>query len=198
MMYIHLVDSKKHEKPSIQLCVQRVEFSVWTEMGFDKHHYLTSELNKSAKCFLFYWNDVPVGFCAVLNSPKKGNPNGCSISRTVVLPDFQGIGIGTRMTNFIGGIFTNAGYQIYTKTANPALGIYRDNSELWEGTNWNHKNRVFNDGDDTKYNNHLKRISYCHKYVGKKISGYDMLLDDIETLRKKKIEKTQIKVHELF
>lgn len=67
-----------------------------------------------------------------------------------------------------------------------------------EGTNWNHKNRVFNDGDDTKYNNHLKRISYCHKYVGKNISGYDMLLDDIETLRKKKIEKTQIKVHELF
>lgn len=193
-MYVHLVDKKKTDKPDIQLSVQRVEASAWTEMGFDKHHYLTSELNKSAKCFLFYWGDKVVGFCGVLNAPRKGFSDGCSISRTVVLPDFQGLGIGTRMTNFIGGIFSDAGYVIYTKTANPALGIYRDNSPDWEATPYNHKIREVG---DPNYKNRLTRWSYCHKYVGKKISGYGDLLKNIDDMREDKVNSI-VKVHALF
>ena len=182
-MRIHLVDSGKNDKPNIRLSVQRVEASAWTNMGFDKHHYLTSELNKSAKCFLFYWDGKVVGFCAVLNSPRNGCPNDCSISRTVVLPDFQGLGIGSRMTNFIGGIFSAAGYSVYTKTANPALGIYRDRSDKWAGTSHNHKTRKTIDHDE-KYRNRLMRMSYCHKYVGEKIYGYECLLKPIDTIRR--------------
>lgn len=187
MMYVHLVDRGKFGRPDVRLSVQRVEHSVWKGMGFAQHHYLTSELNRSAKCFLFYWGEVPVGFCGVLNSPRNGHPNACSISRTVVLPDFQGIGIGTGMTNFIGGVFKDGGYQIYTKTANPALGIYRDGSPLWRGTSWNHKSKT--DYGDGKYNNRVTRMSYCHEYVGPPIAGYEELLEDIDTLRRRKEAK---------
>lgn len=194
MIYIHLVDKNKFDKANIQLYIQRVEASAWTEIGFDKHHYLTSELNKSAKCFIFYWGSKIVGFCGVLNAPRKDLPESCSISRTVVLPDFQGLGIGAKMTNFIGGIFSNSGYIIYTKTANPALGIYRDNSPYWEATPYNHKTREVG---DPNYKNRLSRWSYCHKYIGGKITGYEELLKNIEDMRKDRLNDI-VKIHSLF
>lgn len=188
-MYIKIKDYKKTDKPKIQLSVQRVEASVWFEMGFAKHHYLTQELNKSAKCFLFYWGDRIVGFCGVLNTPRKGGSNHCAISRLVVLPDFQGLGLGTKIANFIGGIFKNEGYELFIVTANPALGVYFDNSDKWMGTSRNHKGRK--NTDDGSYKSRLSRVSYSHKYIGNPIDGYSYMMKPIGEMRKEKEKKEQ-------
>ena len=71
------ISHKKGERPHIHLTVRRVESSIFWSCGFAKEHYLTAELNKSCKCLLFEWNNVPVAFVGILNTPRKGIPYGC-------------------------------------------------------------------------------------------------------------------------
>lgn len=176
-------DYLRQGRPKIQLQVSRVEIKVWDM--FKKHHYLTENINKSSKLFLFEWGDKPVGIVATINKPFKGMPNAYGLSRTVVLPDYQGLGIGSKISEFVCGIITNDGGICYTKTVNPALGEYRNKSENWIPTAYNMKSKsiINNKLDRIKYRNRVTRISYCHKYIGKKINGYEELLKPIDEMR---------------
>lgn len=156
--------------------------------GFDKHHYLTESLNKSCKCLLFMWNSVPVGFVGILNTPRKGMPNGCAISRIVIHPDYQGLGLSSRILNFCGGILKSLGddYHLYIKTIHEKMGEALERNTTWNPTSYNGKQRKKVNFEDGKYNNRLDRKSYCFKYVGEPIYGYENLLRPINDLRKEK------------
>ena len=185
-MFTTLVEHRKSDKPNIKLSIRRVEASAWRTLGFYKHHYLTSKLNPSCKCFVFFWEEEPVGFIGLLNSPRKGYPNGLSISRIVVLPDYQGIGIAKKCIEFICGIAKANGYITYIKTIHDKFGKYLENSENWSPTSYNGKERKIENVEQGKYNNRLFRKSYCFKFVGKEIEGYEKLLKPIDELRKLK------------
>lgn len=169
-------------RPNIELQVSRVEPSTWDL--FKEHHYLTENVNKSCKFLLFTWNDKPVGVVAVINQPRKGCPNGFALSRTVVLPDFQGLGLGVKLSEFSASIFKDMGGKIYTKTIHPALGAHRNNSEDWRGTSMNGKvRRSSSQKSDSSAKNRLQRASYCHEYIGEPISGYSDILKPIKDMR---------------
>lgn len=171
-------------RPQIELQVSRVEYGAWD--FFKKHHYLTEDVNKGAKFLLFEWNKKPVCIVAILNTPRKGIPNGMAISRIVVLPDFQGLGLGSRICNFIGGVFVRENKKMYIKTVNPALGEYFNKADNWRGTSMNGKKRTMKGADSEKYRNRVTRASYCHEYIGKQISGYEELLKPIKEMRDNK------------
>ena len=169
-------------RPEIKLQVSRVESDTWNL--FKKHHYLTEDVNKSCKFFLFEWNNKPVGICAVINQPGPGDRvRALALSRTVVLPDFQGMGIGSKISEFCAAIFVNSDYKVYTKTINPALGEYRNKSEKFRPTSQNGKIRIIQDDTDKKAKNRLTRASYCHEYIGEGLEGYEELLMPVENIR---------------
>lgn len=183
-------DWLRQGRPKIELQISRTEYKAWDI--FKKHHYLTQEVNKTCKFFLFEWNNNPVAISAVLPSPGLGRSNAVSFSRTVVLPDYQGMGIGKKICDFMGSILKNNGYRIFGRTINPALGIYRNNSELWKPTGTNGKGA--NLGKETremgKYAaNRLDRISYSHEYIGPSLCGYEELLLPIKEMREKSLKK---------
>lgn len=181
----------RQSRPNIELQVSRVESDTWDL--FKKHHYLTESVNKSCKFFLFTWNEKPVGICAVINQPRKGCPNGFAISRVVVLPDFQGIGLGTKICEFTSALFVSIGGKVYIKTVNPALGVYHNNSESWRGTSMNGKIRHSSSKkSDSSAKNRLERASYCHEYIGEGISGYEELLKPIKEMRENKNKQTKL------
>lgn len=99
-------------------------------------------------------------------------------SRTVVMPDYQGMGIGSLFSNFIAGSYVKHGLRYFTKTVNPALGEYRNSHpELWKPTS---KNGVFR--KDMKGRQKVRmnwdttpRLSYCHEFVGKDIGDISLL-----------------------
>jgi hypothetical protein len=69
---------------------------------FKKHHYLTEELPASAQCYLAVWGNRIIGFASSMSLPGWTPPlyEGDKRlkwreARTVVLPDFQGLGIFT-------------------------------------------------------------------------------------------------------
>ena len=183
-----ILEKNTFDKPQIQLTVQRVEASEWKNLQFDKHHYLTADINKSCKCLLFSWNDTPVAFVGILNTPRKGYPHDCAISRIVILPDYQGLGLSSIILNFCGGIIKSLGedYRLLIKTIHAKMGKHLTKCNEWLPTAFNGKQRTKTDYEKGKYNNRFERLSYCFKYNGLEIKGYEELLLPINELRNNK------------
>jgi GNAT superfamily N-acetyltransferase len=146
---------------------------------FRDHHYLSGDINKSSRCWIAVWNDVPVGFSANLALPSGSLRDAWKGHRTVVLPDFQGLGFGVRISEAIAEIFLSEGKRYFTKTAHPRLGEYREASPKWRGTSHNKKERkdYIDNNDNALKNNkyseellkkHTLRVTYAHEYIGEK------------------------------
>lgn len=135
---------------------------------FKDHHYLRSDISKASRCFVGVWNDVVVCFGASMTLPNGNFKNGWRGHRTVVLPDYQGMGIGVRFSDAIGQLHVDEGLRYFSRTAHPRMGYYRENSPLWKPTSKNKRLRT----DVTHkniFNNHYadnKRICFSHEYVG--------------------------------
>jgi len=174
-------DYRRQFRPQIKLQVSRVEAKTWD--FFKKHHYLTEEVNKSCNFFLFEWNEKPIGIVVVATNPSGTVRNSFRLSRTVVLPDYQGIGIGSRISEFICSITKG---RVFTKTVNPALGEYRNKSKNWKPTS-KHLKTLKGQRKESGENvwTTKTRPSYCHEYIGESINGYEDLLLPINEMRSK-------------
>lgn len=91
------------------------------------------------------------------------------VHRLVVLPDYQGIGLGKRFLNFIAELYTSqTKAPFYIVTSNPQL--VRGNLGNWVVKRFGHASRG---RDDTRINNELKssisadRISISLEYKPK-------------------------------
>lgn len=170
-------------RPQIALQVSRTEAHTWD--FFKKHHYLTESVNNAYKFMIFYWNEKPIAINVLAVMPSATIKNAYRESRIVVLPDYQGMGIGSKISEFCGGILKSNGYRYYTKTVHPALGEWRNNnSNNWRPTGDNGKIRTPRK-TRSAYHSVITRASYCHEYVGEGISGYEDLLLPINEMRSK-------------
>lgn len=143
---------------------------------FSQHHYLSADLNQTAKCYLCYWEDKMVGFNGTLFFPgyfpplyEGDNRNSVRASRTVILPDFQGLGIGVRFSDALGQLHLDQGYRYFSKTAHFRFGEYRQKHDWWRATATNLKK--INTATKDEFNHWLpdaSRICYSHEYIGKR------------------------------
>lgn len=183
-------DYLRQGRPQISLQVSRVEAETWD--FFKKHHYLTEEVNKSYIFLLFEWNNKPLAISVIGRQIGRGVGNAYRGSRIVVLPDYQGLGIGSSISNFLGGISKKSGYRYFTKTVHPALGEYRNrNIEQWIPTSFNGKVRNKSKSENNIYTSIKLRASYCHEYIGEPIEGYEDLLLPIKEMREKNVVKLE-------
>lgn len=136
---------------------------------FKDHHYLDSNINKASRCYIGVWDDQIVAFGSTITMPSGTLKNAWRGHRTVVLPDFQGMGIGMRFSDAIGEIHLKQGHRYFSRTAHPRMGYYRNNSILWKPTSKNCKIR-YDIKHEKIYNNHYadnKRLCFSHEYIGK-------------------------------
>lgn len=179
-------DYLRQNRPKIHLQISRVEPETWDL--FKKHHYLTELNNKAYAHYLFEWNDKPVGINIISPLPSGSLKNAFRESRLVVLPDYQGLGIGYEISRITGAIYRSVGRRYFTKTVHPALGEKRNGNPDWRPTPDNGKERKKRK-KEFNYEHHWKhnsRPSYCHEYIGESISGYESLLLPINEMRNKK------------
>jgi len=87
---------------------------------FAKHHYLSHTHNNAAHTYVVFVDNQIAGFCSVLHMPNK-NPKLKRVHRLVVLPDYQGIGIGGRLLDFIAKKYNDEGYTFSITTSTPSL-----------------------------------------------------------------------------
>ena len=168
-------------RPPIKLQIYKSDYSAWSL--FKRHHYLSGDLNRISKCFVATWNDEVVAFSANLPLPGRipplfpdDNRNKYREHRLVVLPDYQGMGIGTRFSNAIGEYILNNGYRYFSKTAHVRMGEYRNKSPLWRATATNLADRSKSTGSKSRdwhhYRLDTKRICYSHEYLGEPTNPY--------------------------
>jgi ABC-type glutathione transport system ATPase component len=160
--------------PVINLIVKRLADCRETKRvfldSFEQHHYMKG--------------NVPTGIYGVVVRTGKANAlvafHGIAYqfgsgmgntsmreSRLVVLPEFQGFGIGPKLSDHMGQLLIDSGRSFFSVTHHPRLGGYREHSKLWKATMGNakvHSKDIA--GKETK-----ARTSFRHLFLGSSEDG---------------------------
>lgn len=150
---------------------------------------MSSQLNFAADCWVLKWGETKIGFCAVLPQPT-GTANYCKrISRLVILPDFQGLGVGTKFLDAICDIYVKRGFKMYIRSSHIKLANHWSKSELWRPTARNGKksdNSSHGTIHNSKYNDYLvNRECYSYEYMGKEFAAknhMEIVVDSIKNI----------------
>jgi hypothetical protein len=138
---------------------------------FKDHHYLSGNINNAARCYVGVWGEEIVAFGSSMAMPNPFFRNGWRGHRTVVLPDFQGLGIGVRFSDAIAQIHLDQGHRYFSRTAHPRMISYRENSPLWKPTNKHKKIRKDIKFKNIFNNHYVDNIRLCgsFEYIGLQI-----------------------------
>jgi GNAT superfamily N-acetyltransferase len=155
-------------RPNIQANIIKVDKQAW--QLFARYHYLDHNLNISAQCYLATINETPAVFCAILPLPHPKLKNAFRVSRIVTLPDFQGVGIGSKVLKELASAYKARNKTLYITTSHPTMIKSLNNSVDWK---MNRKpSRVQPQGTSGKAMKHMKptslnRITASFSYCGK-------------------------------
>jgi GNAT superfamily N-acetyltransferase len=134
---------------------------------FRQYHYLSGKLGAGVRCYVALYQNKPVAFIAVACVKMKAKYY--RVSRLVTLPDYQGIGVGKRLLNFIAELYSSqTKMPFYMLTSNPQ--IIRGNMSNWKVVRFGHASKG---KGNTRINEELRdslsrnRISVSFQYIGK-------------------------------
>ena len=132
---------------------------------FRHYHYLNGALPSTARCYTAVYQDKPIAFIAVVHIRMRARYY--RVTRLVVLPDYQGIGLGKRLLDFIAELYiSQTKIPFYILTSNPQ--IIRGNMENWKITRFGHASKG---RENTRINNEIRgslsrnRITVSLQYV---------------------------------
>lgn len=121
-----------HRHPRLDLVVAPVGKDAWTL--FSHHHYLSSKLHPAAHCYGGWLDGRLVAFTSYLHFPHARIRDIKMGHRLVVLPDYQGLGIGGRLDDWLGQHLHEQGLRYRNVVAHPAMVNYYARSPRWRLT----------------------------------------------------------------
>lgn len=132
-----------------------------------KYHYLNTELSSAAKCYGLYDKNMIIGFCAIKHFPHPRNPKIKHIHRLVIHPDYQGIGLGKRLLNFVAQLYDNDGYDVVLITSAKNLIAGLKNDANWGCTHYG-RYKISNRTADKSLaaSSSKNRITASFKFIG--------------------------------
>jgi GNAT superfamily N-acetyltransferase len=132
---------------------------------FRQYHYLNGSLGAGVRCYTAVYQGRAIAFIAVACVRMKAKYY--RVSRLVVLPDYQGIGVGKRLLNFIAELYSSqTKIPFYILTSNPQ--IIRGNMENWKITRFGHASKG---QGNTRINNEIRcslsrgRVTVSLQYI---------------------------------
>ena len=159
------------------LATRKFELSIYEKTNkdeiwriFRQHHYLNGDLNKACRLYVAYLDNELVAMCAILPMPNGYIENGFRIHRLVVLPDYQGLGIGTNFLEQISKLYASVDKKIYIRTSHIKLYNYFRKSKDWKETA---RSGTISPPTGIKSWKSKDRIAYSFKYIGDKKSILD-------------------------
>jgi GNAT superfamily N-acetyltransferase len=109
-----------------------------------------------------------VAFVAVILQPHNIVYNFRREHRVVVLPDFQGVGIGNAVSEFIAAQYTTAGYRYISVTSHPAMIRHRLASPLWACTRAPAHGSKPNSRSGTVGRTSVQRLTASFEFLGQR------------------------------
>lgn len=154
-------------RPKINLNVFEGSSSAWPL--FRQHHYLSGNISRQARVFLGYIEGMGkprlAAFFSIL--PQAGFKGVWRGHRTVVLPDFQGIGIGNVIIEGVADVLWDREKKHYwATTASPAIIAYRKGRpDRWKLTRRGMAGKYGKTGAMKNSNSSFGRITTSWKYT---------------------------------
>lgn len=127
-------EAQKKNRPRLNIEIYETKRKEYFWSIFKKHHYLSYNFNPAARVFIATCNGDLCAFSAVLPFPHPIKKHTWKEHRTVVLPDFQGVGIGTAFSDAIAQMLQNEQKTYICTTSNPAMIHSRANNPKWRTT----------------------------------------------------------------
>ncbi len=133
-------EGQKKNRPEIKFEIFNYgDKSIWKM--FAKHHYLSHSHNNAANVFIATVNDEIAGFLSVLPFPHPKLKNYKKVHRLVILPDYQGAGIGIRFLEEIGNIYKRDKFRYSIVTSAPSLIYALKKSNKWACKHYGRKQK---------------------------------------------------------
>ena len=130
-MTFRICEGQKKKRPNCEFRIfETKEKSKYWEM-FRKYHYLSHSHNNAARVFIATLNDNVCGFCSVLHLPNK-DPKIKKVHRLIILPDYQGIGVGNILLNEIGKIYKLDKWRFTIVSSSPSIVYSLKNNINWK------------------------------------------------------------------
>jgi len=128
------------QRPEIKLCIRHAEEREW--QLFKNHHYLSGSHNASAKKYIAEINRVPVAWLSVVHFPHPKVRDIKKVHRLVVRPDYQGLGIGMYLLNFISSQYKAKGFRMMITTGLSYFAKVLAKSAEWKCIRQNYVSRL--------------------------------------------------------
>lgn len=118
--------------PMLPLRFSKADKTIWLQ--FAEYHYLNHKPHPACEWFLAWTGPHPVGVVAMLHA--MGFPGYYRVSRLVVLPNFQGHGIGGRFLDWIAAYYTadRKARRVSVVTALLPIICHCESSDRWQRT----------------------------------------------------------------
>ena len=161
---------RKKKRPECKFCLYELSAKDKTRYWkmFARHHYLSHSHNNAARCFVGTLNGEIALFTSILSFPHPIVKNTWKEHRTVVLPDYQGLGLSNITGDYIGEMLKKEGKCYITTTSNPARIATLKKNAKWICTRIGRSSS----GSGKIQNKHKKgstsceRITISFKYIG--------------------------------
>lgn len=128
-MTFQIFEGQKKNRPEIKFEIYNTRDKTTWKM-FAKHHYLSHSHNNAANVFIATVNDEIAGFISILHLPNIDKTIK-KVHRLVILPDYQGAGIGIRLLNEVGKVYQKEKWRFTITTSSPSLIYALKKNTLW-------------------------------------------------------------------
>ena len=115
-------------RPRMELEIVACSQKTWGV--FQKYHYLDTSIATSAQCYAAIYRGHLIAFFAVLFWPHP-TASRWRGHRVVCLPDYQGIGIGNVLCDFVASMYRATGKPFTIVTSSPPRISYLSRSSTW-------------------------------------------------------------------
>lgn len=119
---------RREPKP---LAIHKISREYWGR--FSRYHYMSADLATSAQCYGSFLGNNLVGFHALIHMPVSSGikQSAIFVSRTVVDPDYQGLGINKNAINLLGSCLYKYGHRLRMPPAHPSLVRSYSKDDNW-------------------------------------------------------------------
>ena len=162
-------ETQKKNRPPINIEIREVrnnKAEIWRI--FSKYHYLSYSFNTAARAFVCYANGNLAGFTSALTFPHPKKKNTMKLHRTVVFPDYQGVGIAGALQNEVAEYLSKNGKTVISTMSHPAMIVAHIRDKKWVMT----RHSRSSSGSGKIQNKYVKgstscaRITCSFEYIG--------------------------------
>ena len=155
-------------RPKIQINIYKTQNrDIWKM--FSKYHYMNTELHKAAQCFVAFVNNNICAFYSYIHFPHPSSKLFKRDHRLSVLPDYQGLGIASILSNHVAEEVTKSGYRFISVISSKGLIKSRLNNSNWKITNISRKKPTNNKNNKIQHKDNVsrKRRTVSFEYIRK-------------------------------